>query len=352
MLQSIEGKRMAEQRNPSLAALLAMLAVILYQLRAKDGKISSSKPGENAELELDKIHLEVDKLALEVRVLRHQTSMTGRFLGILQASAVPAALLGVLVTFIIGTNQVKETEENRTAERFDGAVTKLASDKASERLAGASGLSLFVSAGNREWNAPALQYLINAVSIETDISVQKAILDIVDGVNPADIAHGSLIQAMETAIKRNRTITSSVVMNRGKRVEKKVREFVSLRLGLKKEDLSWPLPSNVVSQLSLDDIAYLKGIYTDIYSSLESDEEIKLRGLGSAIVALQRRGANVRNMSGILCADCDFSRISDLDEHNFDGSFLKHASFAHSSLKGSSFMDADLGNASFFRLLT
>jgi hypothetical protein len=63
----------------------------------------------------------------------------------LKAASVPVANLGAAITLYVGFGQINQADENRSADRFDKALSRLASEKANERITGVSGLRLFVN---------------------------------------------------------------------------------------------------------------------------------------------------------------------------------------------------------------
>jgi hypothetical protein len=116
----------------------------------------------------------MQKLSLEQRLLTRQLSLQGLLIEWLKAAAVPVTLLGAITAFFIGFGQLRQNAENQTAERFDKSLTRLASERADERMTGVSGLQLFLRARDSSLQEQTLQFLINALSLEWETRVQGA----------------------------------------------------------------------------------------------------------------------------------------------------------------------------------
>jgi hypothetical protein len=142
--------------------------------------------------------------------LTRQLSLQGLLIEWLKAAAVPVTLLGAITAFFIGFGQLHQNAENQAAERFDKSLTRLASERADERMTGVSGLQLFLHARDSSLQEQTLQFLINALSLERDTRVQGAILDVVAGIAPGAIQPATLNGALETAVKRNRSLTKII----------------------------------------------------------------------------------------------------------------------------------------------
>ena len=121
------------------------------------------KPNDPPPLAEVKTACEIEKLDLEKQVLRRQLSGPGPVTAWLQATAVPIALLGAAITLYLGVNQIRQSEQNRAAERFDKALSRLASRDEKDRLTGLAGLRLFLGDANSPFQLEALQYLVNAL---------------------------------------------------------------------------------------------------------------------------------------------------------------------------------------------
>ena len=163
---------------------------------------------DNAEARarIEKVALEQEKLRLESRALRRQLSLHGLLLEWMKAATVPAAVLGVLVTYIIGTWQFRETEEGRAADRFDKALSRLATpDNALARMTGVAGLRQFLADGKDEHQLEAVRYLVTTIAQEKTAEVRKAVLDAF-----SDAGHfnqQSKDDALRVAVELNRSLT-------------------------------------------------------------------------------------------------------------------------------------------------
>ena len=77
-------------------------------------------------------------------------------------------------------------------------------------MAGVLSLSLFLSDHDVSEQASALNFLVNAVSVETDSLVQSAILDVFRELK-STIDKAALDGALATSIQRNRNLATSVL---------------------------------------------------------------------------------------------------------------------------------------------
>jgi hypothetical protein len=142
--------------------------------------------------------------------LARQLSLQGLLIEWLKAAAVPVTLLGAILAFFIGFGQLRQTSEYQVAERFDKALTRVASERADERMTGVSGLQIFLHGRDSSLQEQTLQFLINALSLEKDNRVQGAILDTLAGITPGSIPRATLNAALDNAVKRNRNLTQLV----------------------------------------------------------------------------------------------------------------------------------------------
>lgn len=300
--------------------------------------------------EEQKRQLEIQKLLLEQRLLVRQLSLQGLLIEWLKAAAVPVTLLGAILAFFIGFGQLRQTSENQVAERFDKSLTRLASERADERMTGVSGLQLFLHARDDTLQEQTLQFLINALSLETDNRVQGAILDVLAGTTPGSIQRASLNAALDSAVKRNRSLTHLIRGAwRSRVMADKWAKLVAL--GIPESDVdrsSSDVPAAVVAKLTVEQYLSLRDSDHGPFERLPDNEEVPLRGLTRAITMLIGLGATTGDFRDIYCEPCDFSVAKNLDGAIFDGSFLAGSDFSHASLRNSSFRDADLGGTSFF----
>ena len=175
----------------------------------------SSSEGQRNE---DDKAIAADKLALERRLLQRQLSTQGLLMSWLQATSVPVALLGAILAFFVGYGQVRQAADNQAAERFDKALTRLASERSDERLTGVSGLNLFLADRSPLLQKQALHFLVNRLSLETNPQVQGAILDVLTDLPQTHPSQQMLDEALRTAIERNRSLTKSILRNFPKRI--------------------------------------------------------------------------------------------------------------------------------------
>src|SRR6267154_5775881 len=88
----------------------------------------------------EKVLLEAAKISLELQLLRRQLSPQGLLMAWLQAASVPVALRGAILVFFVGYGQLRQSADNQAADRFDKALSRLASTRTEERVTGVSGL--------------------------------------------------------------------------------------------------------------------------------------------------------------------------------------------------------------------
>ena len=137
-----------------------------------------------SQINATKDKLETEKLLLETQSLQRQLSVRGVLLAWLQAASVPVALLGAILAFFVGFGQLRQGADSQAADRFDKALTRLASERPDERMTGVSGLNLFLNDASSPLQSQALQFLINRLSLETDARVQGIILDVLNDLKP------------------------------------------------------------------------------------------------------------------------------------------------------------------------
>jgi hypothetical protein len=330
----MNGERMSEESTPKQG----FLALSDYDLDRVE-----------AEKRIENLILEQDKLQLERVSLRRLVSWHGTLLEWLKAATVPAALLGVLVTFLIGTGQVRQAEEGRAADRFDKALTRLASKHPGERITGISGLRLFLlEPDHLSSHATTMHFLIDALSLETDPLVQSAILDVFAGLDVKAQSASSLNAALATAVERNRSITAEIIDDSVAKVEEDRRKRVAQSLKLKPEEISSPIAQQFLDQMKFNDYLDLLSVSDWPFDHVEPDKMNRLRGLVKAISALIHLGGKTLDFTSIFCENCDFTPAQSLTGANFEGAFLSGADFSHLKLNNASFRNADLRGATFF----
>ena len=182
--------------------------------------------------EMQKRHLEVAKLTLEQKLLARQLSLQGLSLEWLKAAGVPITVLGALVAFLIGFGQLGKSSEAKTADRFDKALSRLASTEPGQRLTGVSGLRTFLrptSPSSIEqllgslfpastFQEQSLDYFLNALSVEEDDKVQSALLSTIAEISTGSIPTPVLNAALSTAVQTNRRVTAAVLSNAANRI--------------------------------------------------------------------------------------------------------------------------------------
>ena len=305
---------------------------------------------ENSETNESKTELELEKLALERRVLQRQLSTQGILLQWLNAAAVPVTLLGAILAFYIGFGQLKQSGEAQIAERFDNALTRLASDQPDQRMTGVEGIILFLRAQQPEWHLQALSFLINTLALEKNTQVQRAILDALFEIKPGQIETSSLNEALNTAVERNRSLTQAISSSYTTEIQR------DQWLRLAKFDLpdfpsgtkDGPIPTKLISELSLEQYFDFISAERGPFDDMVTGDGVPLLGLSGAINDLIKAGAHAADFSGIFCSACDFAPAKNLDGANFNNSFLPIANFSHLSLKQAIFRDANLTRSIFF----
>lgn len=290
------------------------------------------------------------KLRLEVQLLERQRAWQGLLWEWVKAAAVPVTLVGATVAFYIGLGQIQQSERNRAEERFDSALARLASTSPTERVTGVSGLRLFLVDSDKTLFGPTLQFLVNAVSLETEPRVQSAILDVLADLKPVEADGHALNEALKTAVVRNRNLTKSVADALDVRLEReRAKRLAKIKsLDLPADGISSSTLVKLASELSAGEyLDYLEAEHGP-FERLEPDEGIVLQGLAKTISIFIALGAKIEDLSGIYCEKCDFTAARDLEGVAFSKSYLSGADFSHVNLKRSSFRDADIGGTYFY----
>jgi hypothetical protein len=297
-----------------------------------------------------KLDLETEKLRLEMLSLARQLSGRGLVLEYLKSIGVLAALLGVAVTLYIGFAQVRESEQNRLTERFDKALTRLASDNATERITGVSALRLFLSERDSALQTQALHFLVNAASIESDPLVQAAILDVFHQLKTSGTSQSTLDETLTTVVQRNKSLARSIEEQLSKRIVEDQKQTIAqyAPLKLQMDQIPTPIPMSLSAKLPLEE--YLKFLEAERgpFDLLEPRLAVPLHSLAQLITTLLAVGARGTDFSGIYCNDCDFTKSGDLRGAKFDDAYLEHANFSHLSLRNASFKRSHLSNTIFF----
>jgi uncharacterized protein YjbI with pentapeptide repeats len=296
----------------------------------------------------EKAALETKKLLLETHLLQRQLSPQGVLISWLQATSVPVALLGAILAFFVGFGQLRQSADSQTADRFDKALTRLASQRPDERMTGVSGLNLFVSDKTQALKKQALVFLVNALSLENDERVRGAILDVLTAL-PTE-SSSTLDEGLRTAIERNRSLTHSIVHNWPKRVfQRKKQVLAKLKIaGLDLDAIDNEIPVQTLAVLSTEQYLSLLDEEHGPFDMLDQAEFGPLVALSKAIETLVAHGAANVDFRGIYCEDCKFSAGKSFDKAIFDESYLAGADFSRKSLRQASFRNADVAAANFF----
>jgi uncharacterized protein YjbI with pentapeptide repeats len=293
--------------------------------------------------------LEVEKLALERKALERQLSLQGVLINWLQVASVPVALLGAVLAFFIGYGQLRQGQDTQVSERFDRALTHLASDKWQERMAGVSGLELFFY-DNTPLQKQALRSLINGLSVETDTRVRGAILDVLADLKPGNLSKAALDEGLRTAIERDRSLTKSILDGwRANIVDRQKQILAKFKIqGLDPDSIHDQIPAQLIATLTTEQYLALLDAEHGPFEDDDPSQDVPLGGLRSAIETLLVQGATAQDFKNLNCEYCNFSSVKFPDQTVFDGSYLAGANFEHASLHGASFADADVGGTNFF----
>jgi len=306
-----------------------------------EAKASEPTPASN---------LETEKLKLEVRLLERQLSKRWLALEWLKSGTVLVALIGVAVTLWVGFGQVRQAEQTRISERFDKALTRLASEKPNERMTGVSSLRLVLSEPDSSLKTQALHFLVDAASVEIAPLVQSAILDSFADLKQGDVAGTDLNELLKIVLERNRGLATSIRDQWPARVTQDKKEKLAgfPRLNLKADQIPNEIPQSVVAKLTVNEYLTLLEAERGPFEKLKPNLETPLRGLSQLITTLLRLGATANDFSRIACQWCDFSKAGNLSGAKFDKANLEHANFSRVNLKAASFKEANLSDAVFF----
>lgn len=301
------------------------------------------------EAELGKLESEREKLLLERRSLVRQLSWVGEVREWLKAATVPAALVGVIVTFLVGAKQVHEIQENRSSDRFDKALARLASANIRERMTGVSGLQMFLSENDTTRKEASLLFLVGSMAAEVDAAAQDAILNVFRTMDVDNLPTGIADSALNAAIARNRAIFTTAIAEHFTKLTEAERSIVVKSLNVNPQELDGPfIPEKHLSALTIDHLRSLLSVKKSPLGQISADNLKELSGLASIITTLVRKGAKSSDFRNIFCENCDFTSAKNLPKADFSGSFLKSANFSAVNLSESSFRDADIGGALFF----
>lgn len=293
----------------------------MCEARQPDAPSSESTRGkESAEGEASE---RIAKLKLEQQQLRFQVSVVGRVIEFLKAATGLAAIGGLIFAFVSSGRQLTQLAVSRDEERFDRAVSRLGSDNPAERLAGVSGLQLFLDPAHTSKQRATLLFLVNAIAVEKDATVRGAILDTFSSLGQYGVSRQVLNETLIAARDRNRGI-----------------------LGVLQSRFQERLQEN-------GKVLFEKGNDEAWLGKLNDAELAPLKATAATLAALIRNGAYAEDLSRIYCMSCDFSpdgRSVDLSGSKFDRSYLRQAKFMnakleHASFDGAYLMQTDFTNA-------
>src|SRR5262249_46033744 len=145
-----------------------------------------------------------------------------------------------------------QSADNQANERFDKALTRLASQRPEERMTGVSGLTLFLSDNAQLLQKQALVFLVNALSLETDEQVQGAILDALAALQTGKVFQVALDEGLRAAIERNRSLMRSIMENWPNSVLKKKKEIIAKVAHINLNPTDNDIPVQVLAALSTE----------------------------------------------------------------------------------------------------
>ena len=237
-----------------------------------------TRPTQKDQLEKAEAEARLEKIRLEKQVLARQLSKEGKLIEWLKASAVPITILGAIVALWVGFNQLRQTEENRVADRFEKALTRLSSKNPIERITAVSSLRFFLTDGTPEIQSNALQSLVDAMAYESEQRVETALVDAIADLKRGEVPSTSLNAALDRVIEHNRALTKAVLRNSKQRISQRQKEAIrnakkDLNLS---EDTTYPLHSSILEQLKIDDyLAYLEANQNNFWD-LPSEKGVPL----------------------------------------------------------------------------
>jgi hypothetical protein len=299
----------------------------------------------------EKEAIELQKLKLEQKVLERQLSWHGVFLDWLKAAAVPVTLIGAALAFYVGFSQLNQTEQNKTIERFDKGLERLAGERADVRMTGVSGLALFLRNPEDPLQKQSLEYLVNSLSIEGDSRIQSALLATLESIPAGILSQESLDNALKTAVARNRDLTLSLLADRqfnlNKEKQRLINELAIVGPVLKVDGDAF-VPAKAIEDLETKSYLRLLDLERGPFEIRHDKNMFTLRGVARAIEKLVQLGARGVDFKEIFCEYCDLSSAGNIDGGDFTGAFLSGANFSSVSLRRASFFNADIGGTIFF----
>lgn len=114
------------------------------------------------------VQLRQEKLRLEITFIKRQLKIPE----LVKVLTGPVAVIGVVVTVVLGSLQLHQANQSRDDERFDKAITRLAASTPGERLSGIAGVELYLDPQQKIRHRPALRFLVGALASEPDPTVR------------------------------------------------------------------------------------------------------------------------------------------------------------------------------------
>ena len=266
---------------------------------------------EQPDLAQEEANARVAKLRAERYQIELQTSRSARRLEILKALAGLGAVLtglaavaALLYSILQGVGQLNRERDVRIEERLDSALKKASASTRLERLSGVISLKSFLEVRDSDRQKRVLLALAHFLSIEEDAAVRAAVVEVFRDIDSTTVAPVALESAAKALVGLSRSLSETGKLNR-------------------------------------------KNMAGKAYPYL-FDRDLNARSVGASLVAVLRAGAKIRDLSGIYCARCDFSRLK-LDGTSFDDAVLIQADFGETSLVRASFDRADLEATRFIK---
>ena len=128
--------------------------------------LKASRSTNNEAIErIKNLKLTNEKLELETKILQHQRSAMGVLLEWLKAGALPAAIITVFVSLLLGIEQIRQQSLTRENQRIEKNISLLVDSNRQAKLAGVAGLGLFFRSDYPAFHDTVLQYLVSTYVI-------------------------------------------------------------------------------------------------------------------------------------------------------------------------------------------
>jgi uncharacterized protein YjbI with pentapeptide repeats len=260
-------------------------------------------PGEDKKLERLERGLNIAKMQAEIAAAEHQLSRGIRFENRVKAIGSLVTILTLFVT--VGGLYLSSNHwlEDSRQSRIQDAIKQLGGETEDAKRFGIMALREFLISPSSDQRHQALVVLSSALEGGPSDGVRQAIV--------------AAFENVDEKLVGSRELTETV--NRLAEVSRRLVRTGSL----------WTKRSPVIR----DDPP-------------ENSEESKARAVARSIVALIRKGAHPRDLSGIYLVDSDLQTL-DLSRVHFDNSILAWSNFNNATLTEASFNGADLDRVSF-----